>query len=107
MRISRRNLLKSAAAGAVSAGISGCAANHTDSNAGGARVSAEELNRVLERPVLKLDALKEPVIVESVELLRNGKTFILRTRSKAGVEAISVPNSSRMEQLYPLFLSSI
>jgi len=108
MQITRRNLLKSAAAGTVSGGVLGCANDHRDA-AGGerARVSVEELNRVVERSVLKLDSLKEPVIVESVELLRNGKTFLLRTRSKSGVEAISVPNSSRMEQLYPLFLSSI
>src|SRR5678815_5592846 len=105
MQISRRSLLQSAAMGAVSAQLSGCTANHANPDGRGARsVSQEELEQVLQRPVLKLDMLKEPVIVESVELLRNGKTFLLRTRSKAGVEAISVPNSSRMEQLYPLSL---
>jgi L-alanine-DL-glutamate epimerase-like enolase superfamily enzyme len=108
MQISRRSLIKSAAAGAVSAGISGCASKEDGNGRGPARaVSREELDAVLERPILKLDALKEPVIVESVDLLRNGRTFLLRTRSKAGVEAISMPNSSRMEVLYPLFLSSI
>src|SRR5215212_6028559 len=108
MQISRRSLLKSAAATAAAGGISGCASNQADSNGHGVkRASREELEHVAQQPILKLDSLKEPVIVESVELLRNGKTFLLRTRSKAGVEAISVPNSSRMEQLYPLFLSSI
>src|SRR5436853_7440110 len=108
MQISRRSLLKSAAATAAVGGISGCASNGADSHGhGGNHVSREELVHVAAQRVLKLDALKEPVVVESVELLRNGKTFLLRTRSKAGVEAISVPNSSRMEQLYPLFLSSI
>jgi len=108
MQISRRSLLQSAAMGAVAAQLSGCRANHADADGRGVRsVSREELEHVLQRPVLKLDMLKEPVIVESVELLRNGKTFLLRTRSKAGVEAISVPNSSRMEMLYPFFLSSV
>src|SRR6188474_2448929 len=108
MQITRRSLLQSAAMGGVSAQLSGCAANHGDPDGRGAKcVSREELKQVLQRPVLKLDMLKEPVIVESAELLRNGKTFLLRTRSKAGVEAISVPNSSRMEVLYPLFLSSV
>ncbi len=108
MQISRRSLLKSAAATAAASGISGCASSPSESNGRSAKhASREELEHIALQPVLKLDSLKEPVIVESVELLRIGKTFLLRTRSKAGVEAISVPNSSRMEQLYPLFLSSI
>src|ERR1051325_11339272 len=108
MQISRRNLIKTAATAAMAGGISGCASNPGESNGRSAKhASREELEHVAAQPVLKLDSLKEPVIIQSVELLRNGHTFLLRTRSKAGVEAISVPNSSRMEQLYPLFLSSI
>ena len=108
MQISRRSFIQSAAAGTVSGGVLGCATSQKKGAGGGpARVSTQELARVAQQPVLKLDALKEPMIVESVELLRNKNTFLLRTRSKAGVEAITVPNSSRMEQLYPLFLSSI
>src|SRR5256886_488731 len=108
MHISRRMALKSAAAGALAGGISGCASNPNKPEARGrTQTSREELERIAQQPVLKLDALREPVIVDSVELLRNKNTFLLRTRSKAGVEAITVPNSSRMEVLYPLFLSSI
>src|SRR5438552_6287115 len=108
MHISRRMALKSAAAGALAGGISGCASNpNKPEPRGRTQPSREELERIAQQPVLKLDALREPVIVDSVELLRNKNTFLLHTRSKAGVEAITVPNSSRMEQLYPLFLSSI
>src|SRR5689334_21646063 len=100
MHISRRSLLKSAAAGSVAGGISGCVwwqrePKGPDSPPSAGRFSHQDMERVAQQPVLKLDSLKEPVIVESVELLRNGKTFLLRTRSKAGVEAITVPNSSR------------
>src|SRR6185295_13163912 len=108
MITSRRSLIKAAAGGMVGGVVAGCAGDSASRDGGARRgVSREELEHVARQPILKLDSLKEPVIVESVELLRNGKTFLLRTRSKAGVEAISVPNSSRMEQLYPLFLSSI
>ena len=41
------------------------------------------------------------------ELLRNGKNFLIRTRSSDGVEAVTVPNPSRMADLYPVFLKSI
>jgi L-alanine-DL-glutamate epimerase-like enolase superfamily enzyme len=93
--------------GGISGNIGVCGESCGFGGARCGRRGREALEHVVGQPVLKLDSLKEPVIVESVELLRNGKTFLLRTRSKAGVEAISVPNSSRMEQLYPLFLISI
>src|SRR3954447_13501361 len=108
MNTSRRTFLKSAGAGTVAGALSGCASNAGRGDSSSMHTATrQELSAVLDQPVLKLDSLKEPVIIESVELLRNKNTFLLRTRSKAGVEAISVPNSSRMEVLYPLFLSSI
>jgi len=104
---SRRDFL-AAGAGTVAGALAGCASDgRREDSASKHPATREELAGVLDQPVLKLEALKDPVIVESVELLRNKNTFLLRTRSKAGVEAITVPNSSRMEQLYPLFLSSI
>jgi L-alanine-DL-glutamate epimerase-like enolase superfamily enzyme len=57
--------------------------------------------------VLETGFLKEPVTVASVELLRHGKNFLLRTRSTAGIEAITVPNPARMAQAYPIFLRNI
>jgi len=108
MSNSRRDFLKTVSAAAVGANLAGCASENKSPEASAKHsISRDELERVAQQPVLKLDALREPVIVESVELLRNKNNFLLRTRSKTGVEAISVPNTSRMEQLYPLFLSSI
>jgi L-alanine-DL-glutamate epimerase-like enolase superfamily enzyme len=57
--------------------------------------------------VLKTDFLKGPVTVASVELLRNGSAFLLRTRSTDGVEVITVPNPQRMAETFPIFLKSI
>jgi L-alanine-DL-glutamate epimerase-like enolase superfamily enzyme len=71
------------------------------------KVSKAELDRILDEPVLKTDFIKDPVIVSSVELLRNGNTFLLRTRSNDGVEVITIPNSARMIHTYPLFLNQI
>jgi L-alanine-DL-glutamate epimerase-like enolase superfamily enzyme len=70
-------------------------------------VTKAALDRILATPVLKTDFLKEPVIVASVELLHNGKTYLLRTRSTRGVEAVTVPNPSRMAETYPIFLKHI
>jgi L-alanine-DL-glutamate epimerase-like enolase superfamily enzyme len=70
-------------------------------------VTTAALDRILATPVLNTTFLKEPVIVASVELLRNGKTYLLRTRSRAGVEVITVPNPARMAQTYPIFQKHI
>lgn len=70
-------------------------------------VTKEALDRVLAEPVLKTDFLKDPVTVASVELLLNGKTYLLRARSTDGVEAITVPNPSRMADTWPLFLRKV
>jgi len=57
--------------------------------------------------VLKTDFLKGPVIVESVELLKNGNNYLVRSRSTDGVEAITAPNPAKMIQTYPIFVRNI
>src|SRR5438045_2042625 len=100
MKTSRRLFLKTAAC-ATAPGLSALRA------ADSAPVTKATLDRIVDAPVLQLDWLKQPVIVASVELLRNGKNFLIRTRSSDGVEAITVPNPARMADLYPVFLKSI
>ena len=101
MGTSRRLFLKTAAAATVAGNLIGCAndAKQAEKRSSGGAVNKEELERIAQAPVLKLDSLKDSVIVDSVELLRNKNTFLLRTRSKAGAEAMTVPNSSRMADL--------
>jgi L-alanine-DL-glutamate epimerase-like enolase superfamily enzyme len=107
MPTTRRAFLQSAAAGVAAASLS-CASNgERQSNGSGRAVTKSQLDRVLQQPVLKTDFLKEPVIVESVELLRNGNTFLLRTRSTGGIQAITVPNATRIAATQPLFMSQI
>lgn len=66
-----------------------------------------QLSEVLRQPVLKLDHLKEAVKIESIELLRNESTYLLRTRSTAGLEVITVPHQAKMKTLYPILLENI
>lgn len=101
MRATRRFFLKTATCATAASGLPALRA------ANPAPVSKAALDRILDAPVLQLDMLKQPVTVASVELLRNGKNFLIRTRSTDGVEAITVPNPSRMADLYPVFLKSI
>ena len=53
------------------------------------------------RPVLQLKGVKDPVIIESIELLRKGKEHFVRVRSKDGAEGVSV-DDGRMGVLHPV-----
>jgi L-alanine-DL-glutamate epimerase-like enolase superfamily enzyme len=66
-----------------------------------------KFDTILKEPVFKRELFKEPVIIESIELLRNKKEYLCRIRSKDGHEGISVSNPSQMEVLYPLFVKHI
>src|SRR5919201_22970 len=59
------------------------------------------------RAVLHLDALRAPVRIASLELLRNGRTFLVRARSADGAEGLIVPNADRMRDVYPVFLNRV
>ena len=101
MKFSRRSFLATSCATAAAWPL---AIAHTAEHK---RLAKAELNRILDEPVLKTDFLKAPVTVASVELLKNGRNYLLRTRSTDGVEAITVPNPARMVQTYPIFLKDI
>lgn len=105
--VSRREMLQRMGA----ASILGAAAMVPSASGGFAAESAEELrdtlSRIVDEPVLKLDALDRPVKVESLELLRQGKHYLLRSRSSDGVESVTVPNPARMAQTWPIVLKNI
>ena len=69
--------------------------------------TADDLARIADQPVLDTSFLKREVNVASVELLKNGRVFLIRTRSTDGVEAVTVPNPARMALMHPLFLRQV
>ena len=60
-----------------------------------------DLTQAANAPILKLGNLTQPVIIESIELLRSGNLHLVRTRSKDGAVGISVTNE-RIVYLAPL-----
>jgi L-alanine-DL-glutamate epimerase-like enolase superfamily enzyme len=100
--ISRRRMLQGVGAAACLGGVI--------SRGDAADASAElddKLQRLLNEPVLNLDGLDKPVTVESLELLREGNTYLMRGRSTDGVEAVTVPNPRRMAETWPIVLRNI
>jgi L-alanine-DL-glutamate epimerase-like enolase superfamily enzyme len=97
----RRHFLRSAtAAGLVAAGTGRAVAE-------GERPTLDQLNRAAARRVLNLDGLKTPVRIASLELLRNGRTYLARARSTDGGEGLVVPNADRLRDVYPVFLNRV
>lgn len=66
-----------------------------------------ELNKILDTPVLNVGLIKDPVKIESIELLRDGRQYLLRTRSASGLEVISVPHQAKIASLYPILLGNV
>jgi hypothetical protein len=66
-----------------------------------------KLDAILQQPVFRRDLFPDPVIIESVELLKNKKEYLCRVRSKDGHEGIAVSNAQQMSVLYPMFTKHI
>jgi L-alanine-DL-glutamate epimerase-like enolase superfamily enzyme len=104
MNPSRRTFFRTAALSSLAAAAPGSLRSQAASDR---RPSKAELDRLLAAPVLDTSFLPQPVTVASIELLRHGKNFLLRTRSTDGVEVITVPNPARLTEAYPIFLKNL
>ncbi|HYT61553.1 MAG TPA: mandelate racemase/muconate lactonizing enzyme family protein [Haliangiales bacterium] len=66
-----------------------------------AEVPDEALEKTAARPVLDLKGLRNPVIIESIQLLRKGRDYFVRVRSQDGAEGVSVDNG-RADVIHPI-----
>jgi len=57
------------------------------------------LDRVAAAPVLSLDRLTSPVVIDSIRLLKKKNQFLVHVRSKDGAEGVSFTNPPRAEYL--------
>jgi L-alanine-DL-glutamate epimerase-like enolase superfamily enzyme len=96
MKTNRRQFLSATtAAGALSL------LPASETLAAGPKVTDAMLEAAAAQPVLQISALKDPVIIESIELLQKGRNYFVRVRSKDGAEGISV-DDGRMDILHPV-----
>ena len=103
MNINRRRLLAAGLAGGVTAAALPAA---TSGRVEAENPNYEKLDVVLEQPTFKKELYADPVVIESVELLRYGGSFLCRVRSKDGAEGISVAHDT-MRELYPIFFNRV
>ena len=66
-----------------------------------AEATDEAFEKVAAKPVLDLKGLKGPILIETIQLLKKGRLYFVRARSKDGAEGISVDNG-RADVLHPI-----
>jgi hypothetical protein len=110
MHLNRRHFLELTAGTGMLPILQGCqltpskpqAVSH-QSSAGRltAEVTLEQLEKAAGAPILHLDGVNSPLLIESIELLQKEREYFVRVRSKDGAEGMSATNS-RAAYLYPI-----
>ena len=62
-------------------------------------------DEIIKQPVLKRELFPTPVIIETLELLKDRNNFICRVRSKDGAEGISLGHPFISKEGYPMFMN--
>ena len=96
MQFNRRYFVKSSLGAGILATTQGCL-----SAAATRKTTVTQLDKAAAAPILKLQSVKSPVKIASVELLRGGRNYFVRTTSTDGAVGVSVTNG-RAAYLYPI-----
>jgi L-alanine-DL-glutamate epimerase-like enolase superfamily enzyme len=103
MKNNRRDFLRTtAAAGALSFAPKG--SSNADEHP---KERATKIDKIWAAPVLKTEFFKLPVKIVSIELLKNGKHYLVRVRSTGGAEGMASAHNSAMATTYPIFLKRV
>ncbi|HXY42243.1 MAG TPA: mandelate racemase/muconate lactonizing enzyme family protein [Vicinamibacteria bacterium] len=106
MASTRRRFVGTGVLGGMASALQTSAAAAETQRAGKPNPRYERLDEVLRQPVLKRGLFPTPVVIETLELLRDGESFLCRVRSKDGAEGLSVGHSG-LSVLYPLFVHQL
>jgi L-alanine-DL-glutamate epimerase-like enolase superfamily enzyme len=94
MKTNRRKFISSAVAGVGAAYLPLSAAGRAVTESGSMpldlRTRYAYLDEAEKRPVFRKDLFSSPVILETIELLRDRENFMVRVRSKDGAEGLAV-----------------
>ncbi len=105
MNTNRRQFLSTALAGGIGAALPFQACAGTEKDPSTASIY-EKLDEAIKRPVLKAELFPEPIVIESIDLLKFKRNYLCRVRSKGGAEGIAFVNG-QMDRLYPFFLKDV
>jgi len=100
MPINRRQLMAGAITASVRSSLAATSSYQAKPRTG---PGMEDLARAAAAPVLKRAGLDRPVVIESLDLLKAGKEYFVRVRSRDGAMGISVCNPPRADYLDRIF----
>ena len=104
MKTSRRDFISTAFAGGIAASIPEYLIEPQDKTTPESRYAI--IDKIMKEPVLKTENLKEPVMIETLELLKYGGSWIVHVRSESGAEGYSIAHST-ISSLFPIFLRNV
>ena len=96
MSVNRRGFIKSVAGVGAAAMTPGCKIRVEKSDE-----ILERLKRAASAPVLELEGLDSPLIIDSLQLLQKNGEYFVHVRSRDGAEGVALTNS-RAAYLYPI-----
>ena len=105
METNRRQFIGTALAGGLAAALplSSRGSETAKPVPGAINPNYKRLDEILKQPVFRREYFPNPVIIETLELLRFKDSFICRVRSKDGAEGISVGHAGQLRSQYPIF----
>lgn len=110
MKTDRRKFIKIAAltgGGSALLPLPSCGSNKDPNEAERSNVLTSAVYSVLDeirkKPVLRRDLLPDPVIIETLDLLRDRKNTICRVRSKDGAVGVAIGHPFIAKSSYPMF----
>lgn len=105
MKNTRREFIGKSALGAslLAAGLGACTSQSKRSTHDTLEKRYELLDEAAGRPIIDRTLFPDPLVIDSMELLRYGNNFVCRVRTKNGAEGHSVGNNMQLISLYPIF----
>lgn len=100
MSYNRRTFLKTSLTAAMAAPMSKVL------SLGLSKEKEDELEKIANQPVLNFDSITNPVIIKSIQLLKCGKYFVVRTESKEGAVGYAV-TGEKTSYLYLMLLQQV
>ncbi len=68
------------------------------------RAESESFVEAWNKPVLRRSLFADPIVIESIDLLKRDKQYFVRVRSKDGAVGLALTNRHLVNSLYPMFL---
>lgn len=93
--------------GGLAAGAAAALGGSTASAAPLTEGRREAVARAFTAPVLRTDLWPDPLVIESIELLRGGGDYVVRVRARDGAEGLAVGHPDVLQTTWPILVRRV